>query len=329
MSRPSRIIKEGGRLMAKKDKNAPVKRIDPHNKVAYTWHLMKQNKACYIMMLPFFVLFTIFTIVPVVMSFPLGLTSFNLVQFPRYIGLQNFYSLFVNDDIFLIAVRNTLIFAIFTGPFSYVLSFILAWLINEMNPFLKVFFTFVFYAPSMTPSAFVIWQLVFSGDSYGYLNSVLMDLGIINSAKQWLTDTTYMMTVVIIVQLWSSMGAGFLALRAGFQNIDTALYEAGAIEGIQNRFQELFTITIPAMGPSLLFAAVLAISGAFTVGSVGASLCGLPSTSYAVHTIMNHAQDYGSIRYEMGYASAICMVLFAAMLITNHVIRKALSRFTD
>lgn len=314
-----------------KKANAPAvaKPINTQSKWAYTWHLMKRNKACYLMMLPFFALFTIFTIVPVVMSFPIGLTSFNLVQMPRYIGLQNFYSLFVNDDVFLIAIRNTLILAVFTGPFSYVLSFILAWLINEMNPVLKVIFTFVFYAPSMTPSAFVIWQLVFSGDSYGYLNSVLMDLGIINNAIQWLTDTNYMMTVVVIVQLWSSMGAGFLSLRAGFQNIDATLYEAGAIEGIQNRFQELFTITIPAMGSSLLFAAVLAISGAFTVGSVGASLCGLPSTDYAVHTIMNHAQDYGSIRYEMGYASAICMVLFIVMLVFNQLVRKVLSKYTD
>ena len=295
----------------------------------HTLHEMKMKQTCYWMMLPFFALFTIFTIVPVVMSLPLGLTSFNLVQFPRYIGLQNFYSLFVNDDIFLIAIKNTLIFAIFTGPFSYVLSFILAWLINEMNPVLKVVFTFIFYAPSMTPSAFVIWTLIFSGDSYGYLNSILLDFGIINTAKQWLTDVTYMMTVVIIVQLWTSMGAGFLALRAGFQGLDTALYEAGAIEGIQNRFQELLTITIPAMGPSLLFAAVLAISGAFTVGSVGAALCGMPSTAYAVHTVMNHAQDYGSIRYEMGYASAICFVLFAVMLICNKVIRQVLCKFTD
>lgn len=314
---------------ANKEANAVAKPINTQSKWAYTWHLMKMNKACYLMILPFFALFTIFTIVPVVMSFPIGLTSFNLVQAPRYIGLQNFYSLFVNDDVFLIAIRNTLILAVFTGPFSYVLSFILAWLINEMNPVLKVVFTFVFYAPSMTPSAFVIWQLVFSGDSYGYLNSVLMDLGIINNAIQWLTDTNYMMVVVVIVQLWSSMGAGFLSLRAGFQNIDATLYEAGAIEGIQNRFQELFTITIPAMGSSLLFAAVLAISGAFTVGSVGASLCGLPSTDYAVHTVMNHAQDYGSIRYEMGYASAICMVLFVVMLVFNQLVRKVLSKYTD
>ena len=314
---------------AKAKEPTSVKPINTESKWAYTWHLVKQNQACYWMMLPFFALFAFFTIIPVVMSLPLGLTSFNLVQFPRYIGLQNFYSLFVNDDVFLIAIKNTLVLAVFTGPFSYVLSFILAWLINEMNPFLKVLFTFIFYAPSMTPSAFVIWTLIFSGDSYGYLNSILMDFGIINSAQQWLTNVAYMMTVVIIVQLWTSMGAGFLALRAGFQGIDTSLYEAGAIEGIQNRFQELFTITIPAMGPSLLFAAVLAISGAFTVGSVGAALCGMPSTAYAVHTVMNHAQDYGSIRYEMGYASAICFVLFAVMLICNKVIRGVLSKYTD
>lgn len=306
-----------------------VKPINTESKWAYTWHLIKVNKSVYLMMLPFFALFTVFTIVPVVMSLPIGFTSFNLVQFPTWVGLQNFYSLFVNDDVFLIAVKNTLILAFFTGPFSYVLSFALAWLINEMNPFLKVFFTFVFYAPSMTPSAFVIWSLVFSGDSYGYLNSLLMDFGIINQAQQWLTDTSYMMTVVIIVQLWTSMGAGFLALRAGFQNVDVSLYEAGAIEGIQNRFQELFTITIPAMGPSLLFAAVMAISNAFTVGNVSSVMCGMPSTDYAVHTIMNHATDYGSIRYEMGYASAICFVLFITMMLINSLIRKVLSKYTD
>lgn len=315
--------------MAKKEKNVPVTRVDPHNKRAYTWHLMKQNKACYIMMLPFFVLFTIFTIVPVLMSFPLGLTSFNLVQFPRYIGLQNFYSLFVNDDVFLIAIRNTLIFAIFTGPFSYILSFIIAWLINEMNAFLKTFFTFVFYAPSMTTSVYVTWQLILSGDSYGYLNAVLIDLGILNEPAQWLTDTNYILTVVIIVQLWMSMGAGFLAIRAGFQNIDKSMYEAGAIEGIKNRWQELFYITIPSMGPQLLFAAVIQISASFTVGVVGQNLVGLPSTDYAAHTIMNHATDYGNIRYEMGYASAICFVLFAAMLLANKGINWLLGKYLD
>lgn len=312
--------------MAKTNPEAPMIK---QGKWKYTWHMMKTNKACYAMLLPFMSLFIIFTVVPVVMSLPMGFTNFNMIETPKFVGLSNFYTLFLNDDVFLIAVRNTLIFAIFTGPFSYILSFIIAWLINEMNAFLKTFFTFVFYAPSMTTSVYVTWQLILSGDSYGYLNAVLIDLGILNEPAQWLTDTNYILTVVIIVQLWMSMGAGFLAIRAGFQNIDKSMYEAGAIEGIKNRWQELFYITIPSMGPQLLFAAVIQISASFTVGVVGQNLVGLPSTEYAAHTIMNHATDYGNIRYEMGYASAICFVLFAAMLLANKGINWLLGKYLD
>ena len=312
--------------MAKTNPEAPMIK---QGKWKYTWHMMKTNKACYAMLLPFMSLFIIFTVVPVVMSLPMGFTNFNMIETPKFVGLSNFYTLFLNDDVFLIAVRNTLIFAIFTGPFSYILSFIIAWLINEMNAFLKTFFTFVFYAPSMTTSVYVTWQLILSGDSYGYLNAVLIDLGILNEPAQWLTDTNYILTVVIIVQLWMSMGAGFLAIRAGFQNIDKSMYEAGAIEGIKNRWQELFYITIPSMGPQLLFAAVIQISASFTVGVVGQNLVGLPSTDYAAHTIMNHATDYGNIRYEMGYASAICFVLFAAMLLANKGINWLLGKYPD
>ena len=312
--------------MAKTNPEAPMIK---QGKWKYTWHMMKTNKACYAMLLPFMSLFIIITVVPVVMSLPMGFTNFNMIETPKFVGLSNFYTLFLNDDVFLIAVRNTLIFAIFTGPFSYILSFIIAWLINEMNAFLKTFFTFVFYAPSMTTSVYVTWQLILSGDSYGYLNAVLIDLGILNEPAQWLTDTNYILTVVIIVQLWMSMGAGFLAIRAGFQNIDKSMYEAGAIEGIKNRWQELFYITIPSMGPQLLFAAVIQISASFTVGVVGQNLVGLPSTDYAAHTIMNHATDYGNIRYEMGYASAICFVLFAAMLLANKGINWLLGKYLD
>lgn len=313
--------------MAKnKTQNTPANK---QSKWAYTWHMMKVNKGCYGLLLPFMIFFIVFTVVPVLMSLPMGFTNFNMVQTPKWVGLSNFYTLFLNDDAFMIAVRNTLIFAIFTGPFSYFLSFFIAWLINEMNPFLKTFFTFVFYAPSMTTSVYITWQLILSGDSYGFLNSVMMDLGFFNTPQQFLTDTKYILAVVIVVQMWISMGAGFLAIRAGFQNIDKSMYEAGAIEGIKNRWQELFTITIPSMGPQLLFAAVMQISTSFTVGIVGQNLVGLPSTDYAAHTIMNHATDYGYTRYEMGYSSAICFVLFLVMLLADKGVKKILGKYID
>ena len=291
---------------------------------------IRQNREAYLMLLPFMLLFTVFTIVPVIMSLPVGLTDFDMASFPpKWVGLSNFYNLFLNDSVFIKSIRVTLVFALFTGPLSYFLSFLLAWLINETSKTFKVIFTLIFYAPSMASGVYAVWQLIFSGDTYGIANSLLIDLGITPSPIQWFTDSRYILTVVIIVQLWVSMGAGFLAMRAGFQNIDPALYEAGAVEGIKNRWQELIYITIPGMGPSLMFAAVMQIVAAFTADIVARSLVGFPSTDYAAHTIMTHAYDYGWVRFEMGYASAICTILFVAMYAANKLISRLLGKYTE
>ena len=292
------------------------------------WRDVKKNKACYGMIAPFMIFFIIFTIIPVVMSLPMGFTDFNMVQPPKFVGLSNFTTLFLSDKIFMKSIRVTLVFALFTGPISYVLCFLLAWLINEMHPKLKTVFTLIFYAPSMA-NVYTVWQLIFSGDMNGYVNSFLINLGIINSPVQWLTDGRYVLGVTIVVQLWISLGAGFLALRAGFQNIDRSMYEAGAIEGIRTRWQELIYIVIPSMGPQLMFAAVMQIVSSFTAGTVAQNLVGFPSTDYKAHTIMTHAFDYGWQRFEMGYASAICMVLFVAMFACNKLINKVLGKYMD
>ncbi len=299
------------------------------SKWRYTLLKMKQNKGMYLLMAPFFVLFTIFTLVPVILSLPMGFTNFNMAQFPTFIGLDNFYALFLEDEVFLTAIQNTLVFAIVTGPLSYILCFLLAWLINEMPGALKTIFTFIFYAPTLAGNIYTTWQLIFSGDTYGIANAYLIDLGILNGARQWLTDANYIFGVVIIVQLWMSLGAGFLALRAGLQGIPRDRYEAAAVEGVKNRTQEMLIVTIPAMGPQMLFAAVMQIVSSFTAGDVGRYLTSFPSTDYAAHTLMTHAFDYGSIRFEMGYASAICFVLFAAMLLANWGIKKILGRYLD
>lgn len=297
-------------------------------KLKYTFNQIKKNRECYFMLAPFMIFFLIFTVIPVVMSLPISFTDFDVISYPEFVGLSNFYTLFLSDKVFLQSIKVTLIFACFTGPVSYVMCFLLAWLINELPQKLKTIFTLIFYIPSMA-GVYTVWKIIFSGDSYGYLNSVLMDIGIITQPVQWLTDSRYILGVTIAVQLWISLGAGFLALRAGFQNIDRSQYEAGAIEGIKNRWQELFYITIPSMGPQLLFAAVMQIVGSFTAGTVAQNIVGFPSTDYKAHTIMTHAYDYGWVRFEMGYASAICMVLFVLMYIINRIINKILNKYLD
>ncbi len=299
------------------------------NKFRYTLREMKKNAGVYGLIAPYFILFLIFMIIPVIISLPMGFTNFNMAQFPRWVGLDNFYSLFLEDEVFLKAIENTLVFAVVTGPISYFLCFILAWLINELPGPMKTVFTFVFYAPTLAGNIYTTWQLIFSGDTYGIANAYLINLGLTNGAIQWLTDANYIMGVLIVVQLWMALGAGFLAIRAGLQGIPRDRYEAGAIEGIKNRGQELIYVTIPAMGPQLMFAAVMQITSSFTAGDIGRMLTAFPTTDYAGHTIMTHAFDYGSIRYEMGYSSAICFVLFSVMLIANWAIKKILGRYLD
>lgn len=289
---------------------------------------IKQNGISYAMIAPYFILFTVFTIIPVIASIVLGFTYFNMLEPPTFTGFSNYISIFLNDELFLLAIKNTIIFAFITGPISYVLCFLLAWLINDLPRFWRTVMTLVFYAPSLSGNLYMIWQFIFSDDQYGLVNSFLMtfmDLGIIKEPIKWFTDEKYIMIALIIVQLWLSLGAGFLALGAGFKTVDNTIYEAGAIDGIKNRFQELIYITIPSMKRQMLFAAVMQISSSFAVGNISVALCGFPSTNYAGHTIMTHIHDYGTIRYDMGYACALSSILLIIMLIMNKVITSVLS----
>ncbi len=282
-----------------------------------------QNKISYAMIAPYFILFAIFTVIPVIASIYLGFSYFNMLEPPKFIGLSNYISIFLNDEIFLLAIKNTIIFAFITGPISYILCFVLAWLINDLPRFWRTFMTLVFYAPSLSGNLYMIWQYIFSDDQYGLVNSFLMtfmDLGIIKDPIKWFTDEKYIMISLIIVQLWLSLGAGFLALGAGFKMVDGTIYYSGAIDGIRNRFQELIYITVPSMKRQMLFAAVMQISSSFAVGNISIMLCGFPSTNYAWHTIMTHIHDYGTVRYDMGYACALSTILLLVMLIMNKLI---------
>lgn len=223
--------------------------VDVHkmSKAQYTWREMKKYKTGYVLLAPFYILFTIFVILPVVLSVFFSFTIFNMLEAPEFIGMENYIRLFLDDDIFLIAVKNTLIFAGITGPVSYLLSLLFAWFINELSPRIRKFVTLIFYAPSISGNVYIIWTILFSGDQYGLVNGWLIDLGIIDSPIQFFTNTDYIMPLVIVVALWTSLGTSFLSLIAGFQVVDRTLYEAAAIDGIKNRWQELWSVTLPTM----------------------------------------------------------------------------------
>lgn len=275
-----------------------------------------------LMMLPFLAVFVLFMIVPVISSLVLSFTEYDMINAPKFSGLKNYFRMFIEDKVFMIAIKNTLMFAVVTGPVGFMLSFMLAWMINELSPTVRTVLSFLFYSPALMGNVYFIWQVMFSGDSYGYVNSLLLSLNVISEPIQWFNDARYAMTLVIIVQLWMSMGVSFLANISGLQNVDVALYEAGAIDGIRNRWQELWYITMPSMSNILLFSAVMQIQSSFSVSTIATTLTGFPSVNYSTHTIVTHLSDVSSTRFEMGYAAALSVFLFALMAVTRIVIGK-------
>lgn len=299
--------------------------------------IMKKNKLfknssnfSFVMMeLPFVIFFVIFTVLPILVSIILSFTDFNLVNINNFVGLDNYVRMFLSDKIFIKALRNTLILAVITGPIGFVLSFVLAWLINEIPGKLRGIVTFFIYAPSLTANVFVIWKYIFSSDSYGLINSIGMQLGFLPEPVSWLTNPSVNLAVVVIVTLWMSFSAGFLSFRAGLQSLDRSYFEAAAIDGLRNRWQELYYITFPQMGPQLMFGAVNSIASAFAVGNVNSQLTGMPSSQYSTHTWLLHIQDYALTRFEMGYSSALAVVLFIVMVISWLIINKVLKQFME
>lgn len=286
----------------------------------------KRSKMCYAFLAPYAILFTLFYILPVCSSIFYSFTYYNILEPPRFIGLQNYLNLILSDDIFLQGVKNTFMIAVITGPLGYIMSFLFAWLINELPRWIRTIAVVVFYAPSIAGNVFVIFSVLFRGDAYGQVNALLIDMGLIDAPILWLTNPTYMLPICMVVILWMSLGMGFLSFVAGLQGVDRSQYEAGCIDGVRNRWQELWFITLPNMKPMLMFGAVMAITQSFGVCDVTMALCGYPSTDYAARTVVTHLFDYGFSRFEMGYASAIATMLFLVMILCNKAIQSLLRR---
>ena len=265
-------------------------------------------------MLPFMLFFLLFNILPVLASIVLSFFDYDMVSNPIFTGLENYSRMFTGDDTFMKVLGNTLRFSIVAGPGGFILAFLLAWMINEFSRTVRVILTFIFYAPALVGNAYFIWQIFFSGDSLGYLNNFLISFGFITEPINWFQNTSYNMTILLIIQLWMSMGVSFLANIAGLQNVSSEMYEAGAIDGIRTRWHELWYITLPSMKTILLFGAVMQIQSVFSVSGLMTTLVGYPSVNNSVDTLVSYISDIGTARYEMGYASALSVVLFLLVL---------------
>lgn len=283
------------------------------------------NKAGYLFAAPYALLFTIFILTPVILAIVLSFTNFNTIQFPEFVGFLNYINLITSDEVFMqYVLPNTVTYALIVGVGGYVLAFLMAWALANLPRVPRTICALILYSPTMTTGVAmtVLWKIMFTGDQTGYLNSWLMELGVINEPIIWLVSADYLLPIVIIIGLWSSMGVGFLSILAGILNTDESLYEAAAIDGVKNRFQEMFYVTIPSMKPQMLFAAVMQIVGAFQNGQIASLLAGNPTPGYAAQLIVNHIEDYGFIRYEMGYAAAVSVALLLIVQVFSKISTK-------
>ncbi len=286
----------------------------------------KKHRVSVFFALPFLTLFFIFVVIPVFTAVVISFTRYSILKPPEFVGMENYLRLFLKDEIFIGALKFTLLFAIISAPLSMLACLMVAWMINDFPPLMRAVLTFIFYAPSLSGGAIAIWQLIFSGDSYGFANNALMKLGIISEPVQWLSDTKHMFGILLLVTLWGSLGTGFLSYVAAFRGIDVSLYEAAAVDGIKNRVQELWYITVPALRPQMLFSALISITGSFSVGAVSSALFGNPSPNYGAHTVVLHMEDYANVRYELGMACAMATVLFLLTVAANRLSAKFISR---
>lgn len=284
------------------------------------------NKVGYLCLTPFLLLFFLFTILPVVIAIALSFTDYDMLTLPHFSGLSNYTYMFLEDDVFLVALKNTLVFAVIVGPTTYILSFVMAWLICRLDK-LRNFFSLAFYAPSICSGIAIstIWLYFFSSDSNGFINNFLMNLGFISSPIQWTLDTRYVFGVVMFISIWMGMGTSFLTFIAGFQGLSEELFEAAKIDGIRFAMQELIYITLPQMKPQLLFGAINSIVAAFGIFDISVAVAGLPSIDYAAHTLVCHLYDFAFLRFEMGYASAVAVILFLITFVVGKIVRKVLA----
>lgn len=275
----------------------------------------------WVMLIAYLLLFFAFILLPILLAVGLSFTNFDSVKIESFEGLRNYIRAFTQDTIFMQKILpNTILYALIVGPGGYILSFVVAWILSQLTKTARTILAVVLYIPSLISGVTVstIWAVTFAGDRTGYLNNILIQMGIINEPITWLQSSEYLMPIMIFVALWSSMGIGFLSMLSGILNVDREQYEAGLIDGISNRVQEVVYITIPNAKSQMLFGAVMAVVNTFNTTGLGVALSGSnPTPQYAGSLIVNHIDDIGFIRYEMGYAAALSVLLLVIVWIFN------------
>lgn len=274
--------------------------------------------------LPWVISLLVFTAYPVLASFYYSFTQYSIVQAPKWVGLDNYVTMFTADPAFKVSVYNSAYYAFLSVPLGLLSSLGLALLLNMRVRFIGGYRT-LFYLASLTPpvAGTIIFIIMFQPRG-GLINGILAFFGIQGPA--WFTDPNWSKPGLILLSLWG-VGAGSLIFLAGLKDIPAELLEAASIDGA-NAWQRFWRVTIPLLSPVILYnlvTGVIASFQVFTSAMVIGGTTGRPQESllmYFIHLYRN------AFRYfNMGYASALAVVLFIAVLLITLLIFRSATRW--
>lgn len=265
---------------------------------------------------PALILFTIFVAVPVGASLFFSFTKYNVIQSPKWVGLNNYRNLILYDPRFWKAVRNTVVYVVGVVPFSISLSLLLAVAIDQKIR-LKNLYKTLFFMPAVTSvvALSVVWKWLFAGEKYGLINHFLLKLGL--QPIDWLLSPTWTLPAIMIMSIWAGLGYNMILFLAGLQAIPNSLYEAADADGA-GAMSKFWHITLPLLRPTMTYAVIMSTIASFQVFEqvyimAGSTSAGVGGVLDCALTIVAYLYDSGFQRFMMGYASAIAYLLFAAV----------------
>lgn len=287
-----------------------------------TIKLIAKNKDAYILAAPFLLLFLAFTVIPAAMALVFSFFNRDMTELS---GFDNFRALFDSDGVFLTALGNSALIFLAAGLGGLVLSLLIAWGFEFLNKKAADIFTAVLFVLSLTGTAVAaVWL---SGGLRAPLNALLLSAGISDVPSDWLSDKDHTLLCVIISQLWTSFGLGFLALRSGFRVASRERVDAARLEGVKNPFWTLFHAQLPSVYPELGFAAVLQIPYAFTNSELLRILSGTSVEDFGAYGIITYIFEQGE-RLDAGKAFAANLVLIALMTAIYAGVRILISKLS-
>ncbi|ACZ43037.1 binding-protein-dependent transport systems inner membrane component [Thermobaculum terrenum ATCC BAA-798] len=267
--------------------------------------------------LPWIASLLVFTSYPIIAAFYFSFTRYNIIEPPKWVGLENYRTMFSNDPYFWISVKNSLYYALVSVPLSLVIALLLALLLNANTRFIGMYRT-LFYLPALVPpvAGTIVFILMFSPEG-GLLNSLLRMVGL--PEVGWLTDPRWSKPALIILSLWG-VGTSALIFLAGLKEVPRVLLEAAEIDGA-GAWQKFRHVTVPLLSPVILFNLVMGVIYSFQVFTPAFVIGGttgepLDSTLMFMVLIYRNAFRY----FSMGYASALAVILFLAVLFVTLVI---------